>query len=171
MSKVSTLKVLLILCNKYDIIQYRKPPESLNAIAHIRAPHAAYGRSFRLRSGSLRCAGEAIGQRKAEQLSMLAREVLTLSRNRLPVDPRFPDAAPRRPEPTEKPELTNATDRHYLAYDPMHVLKCRTTSRMASAPSRKRRRSTRRHSCSRTTSTAIQGSRLGRSGWYCKKKT
>ena len=61
--------------------------------------------------------------RKTEQCSRLAREVLTLSRNQLLVNLRFLDAALSRLEPVEVPELTYATDGHYLAYDPIHVLK------------------------------------------------
>ena len=62
-------------------------------------------------------------QEKTEQFSRLAREVLTLSRNQLLVNLRFLDAALSRLEPVELPGLTYATDGHYLAYDPMHVLK------------------------------------------------
>ena len=62
-------------------------------------------------------------QEKTEQLSSLAREALTISRNQLLVNLRFLDAALSRLEPVELPGLTYATDGHYLAYDPMHVLK------------------------------------------------
>lgn len=60
---------------------------------------------------------------KAEQVSMLAREVLTLSRNQLLVNLRFLDAALSRLEPLELPAVTYATDGRFLAYGPMHVLK------------------------------------------------
>ena len=61
---------------------------------------------------------------KERRASELAREVLRLSRNQLLVNLRFLDAALSRLEPTEIPELPYATDGHYLAYDPMHVLTC-----------------------------------------------
>ena len=62
---------------------------------------------------------------KTEQLSLLAREVLTLSRNHILVNLRFLDKALILLEPMEKPELLYATDGQYLAYDSIDSAKRR----------------------------------------------